>query len=95
DHDPMRCPLSDVCFACCRMGHTKDTCPNVSKRRFCEVCQNASHSIYTCPNHWRKYKLKSSLPQRSKNEAASVIPKLIMYCYNCGSNQHFGDECEE
>ncbi|KAJ3212774.1 hypothetical protein HDU82_006406 [Entophlyctis luteolus] len=28
DHDPTRCPLSDVCFACFRMGHRKDECPN-------------------------------------------------------------------
>ncbi|KAI8828012.1 hypothetical protein BJ741DRAFT_442126 [Chytriomyces cf. hyalinus JEL632] len=51
DHDPTKCPLSDVCFSCFRMGHVKDIClqlcPNRSfNKKYCDVCRSTLHSIH-------------------------------------------------
>ncbi|TPX70498.1 hypothetical protein CcCBS67573_g06514 [Chytriomyces confervae] len=34
DHDPTKCPLSDVCFSCFRMGHVKDWRAALSREQF-------------------------------------------------------------
>ncbi|KAJ3240135.1 hypothetical protein HDU81_004555 [Chytriomyces hyalinus] len=90
DHDPTKCPLSDVCFSCFRMGHVKDLCPNRTfNKKYCDVCRSTLHSIHNCPNLWRTYKLKPS----TKRKYGDATPELIYACYNCASSSHFGDQC--
>ncbi|KAJ3251196.1 hypothetical protein HDU77_006039 [Chytriomyces hyalinus] len=90
DHDPTKCPLSDVCFSCFRMGHVKDLCPNrLFNKKYCDVCRSTLHSIHNCPNLWRTYKLKPS----TKRKHGDASPEFIYACYKCASSSHFGDQC--
>lgn len=45
NHNPLECPLRDVCFICYFRGHIRSECPNASTtKRFCKFCDASSHS---------------------------------------------------
>lgn len=55
DHDPMRCPLSEICYQCFQRGHVKTDCPNYGKQKYCEYCRVNGHSTMDCAKVWRNY----------------------------------------
>ncbi|KAJ3254573.1 hypothetical protein HDU77_004059 [Chytriomyces hyalinus] len=108
DHDPTKCPLSDVCFSCFRMGHVKD----VSVFTSLETEADALICLQLCPNRSfnKKYcdvcrsTLHSihncpnlwrtyKLKPSTKRKHGDAAPELIYACYNCASSSHFGDQC--
>ncbi|OBA19850.1 hypothetical protein METBIDRAFT_32901 [Metschnikowia bicuspidata var. bicuspidata NRRL YB-4993] len=87
DHYETHCPTTIVCSRCGDRGHTWATCTSKTrKQQYCETCDLYSHSNDNCPSIWRSYLTKAIKPN-------TQLPPT--YCYNCGDDMHFGDECPE
>lgn len=87
DHYETQCPTTMICAKCGQRGHMVYACTNKTKKReYCKHCDTFSHSNYTCPSIWRSYITK---PQSGNQDTR--LP--VIYCYNCGDDSHFGDEC--
>lgn len=88
DHYETQCPTTMICSRCGQKGHGFSTCTNkMKKRQYCRTCDTFSHGEDHCPTIWRSY---------VTNPASEISAKLpIVYCYNCGSQTHFGDDCRE
>ncbi|KAJ3071546.1 hypothetical protein HDU98_005170 [Podochytrium sp. JEL0797] len=59
----------------------------------CSFCRKPGHlprdcKEKECPHFWRNYKLKPTTSNTTAN-----LPPIRMFCYNCSSNKHFGDDC--
>lgn len=81
-HDPLFCPLSEICWNCYNRGHVKQKCRETLSRRWCGYCKSTSHRVQDCHVVWRTYLYSSSkTPQR-----------VVKSCYMCAGN-HFGDDC--
>lgn len=90
DHYETQCPTTMICAKCGGKGHKALDCTNKAKKRqYCNTCDLFNHNNDTCPNIWRSYLL---LPADSLS-SDEQLP--IIYCYNCGDDKHFGDECKE
>ena len=88
DHYETQCPATVVCVRCGERGHIVAVCKNKPKKRlYCKTCDSFRHSHEDCPAIWRSY---LTLPN---NDGKLVLP--VIYCYNCASTQHYGDECSE
>jgi protein AIR1/2 len=86
DHDPLRCPLSTICFQCWRRGHQKVDCPEYRiTAKECSYCEVRGHSTMECERVWRHYILVDNPP---------LINTFTVACYNCASLDHFGDFCD-
>ncbi|KAJ3272852.1 hypothetical protein HDV01_005175 [Terramyces sp. JEL0728] len=81
DHDPVKCPLADICFHCYYRGHCRQDCRD-RRSKYCEYCRKSGHSTMECEKTWRQYIYKND-------------PKgpISVTCYHCGSSDHFGDYC--
>lgn len=87
DHYETQCPTTIVCSRCGERGHLASACTSKTrKRQYCTTCDTFSHSDFHCPNIWRSY-----ITHVPKDEEY-VLP--VMFCYNCGADTHFGDECQ-
>ncbi|KAI8849858.1 hypothetical protein BC829DRAFT_177078 [Chytridium lagenaria] len=85
DHDSMKCPLAEVCFNCYRLGHQRKDCSQAySRNRYCDFCRTSMHDTEECGLVWRRYTLSGSVHSSKR---------ITMYCFNCGTDGHFGDEC--
>lgn len=83
-HTKSSCPMK-VCNKCNLLGHTFKECKEESDpKRFkkCVYCVN-EHTESDCPI-WRQYIFKDD---------TFVKPLSIKGCTNCGSNNHFVDDC--
>lgn len=88
DHYETQCPTTIICSRCGQRGHLASACTSKTrKKQYCNHCDTFNHGDYNCPSIWRSY-----ITKVSKNEEY-VLP--IMYCYNCGADTHFGDECPQ
>lgn len=62
DHDPIRCPLGNVCFWCFNLGHNKADCKKLHESKFCHLCKASSHSTQDCQKVWRDYLMEKDPP---------------------------------
>lgn len=92
DHYETQCPTTMICSKCGLKGHIASNCTNKQKKReYCKLCDTFSHGDDRCPNIWRSY---LTLPiSKDEQDLETVLP--IIYCYNCGDDTHYGDECDE
>ena len=90
DHYSQQCPKTIKCSNCNENGHYKSKCPKKWKRVFCTLCNSKIHSRDRCPSVWRVYLLKGE-----NKEFKKVLPMHNIFCYNCGSKGHFGDDCSQ
>lgn len=88
DHYETQCPTTMLCAKCGLKGHIAVDCVNRAKKRtYCRLCDTFAHGDNTCPSIWRLY---LTLPSASQE---TVLP--VIFCYNCGAEGHYGDECTE
>lgn len=87
DHYETQCPKSMVCSNCGKKGHFKNQCSEKKARTFCTQCESKNHSDERCPSIWRSYLTVNS-------DEKKALP-MDIYCYNCASRGHYGDECFE
>ncbi|KAH6598293.1 hypothetical protein BASA50_003907 [Batrachochytrium salamandrivorans] len=85
DHDPLRCPLADLCYSCFQRGHQRGQCPSIGIRKYCYCCTSSGHSTRECTRVWRQYRFTKDTHRRSRD--------VSEYCYMCGKEGHFGDNC--
>lgn len=86
DHYETQCPTTMICSRCGQRGHLASACTSKTrKRQYCKHCDTFNHGDFNCPSIWRSY-----ITRVNKDEEY-VLP--VMYCYNCGDDTHFGDEC--
>lgn len=88
DHYETQCPTTVVCVRCGERGHVVAACTSkVKKRQYCKSCDSFRHGNENCPGIWRSY---LTIPE---NDGKLALPRI--FCYNCASQQHYGDECLE
>lgn len=88
DHYETQCPTTVVCVRCGERGHVVAACTSkVRKRQYCKDCDSFRHGTENCPGIWRSY---LTIPE---NDGKLALP--CIFCYNCASQEHYGDECLE
>ncbi|WPK23509.1 hypothetical protein PUMCH_000750 [Australozyma saopauloensis] len=88
DHYETQCPTTVLCGRCGEKGHIVSQCTSrTRKRQYCKTCDSLRHSDETCPGIWRSY---LTIPG---NDGKLELP--IMFCYNCASSEHYGDDCPQ
>lgn len=90
DHYSQHCPKAIKCANCNETGHYRSQCPNKWKRVFCTVCNSKRHGRDRCPSIWRSYLLRENI---SKKDLKLNFESI--YCYNCGGQGHYGDDCNQ
>ncbi|XP_073405761.1 zinc finger CCHC domain-containing protein 7 [Dendrobates tinctorius] len=88
------CPDS-YCSNCFMPGHAHPDCrdrPLWQKK--CFRCSMIGHYADACPEIWRQYHLTVA-PGPMKTCHSACIPKVIVYCCNCGRKGHCGYECNQ
>lgn len=85
DHLSNQCPKATRCTNCGDFGHIRADCTRKMKMIYCHRCDSKTHTASTCPKIWRRYKYKSG--------CKPSMPETI-FCYNCASEGHYGDDCD-
>ncbi|KAK9452340.1 uncharacterized protein V1518DRAFT_425286 [Limtongia smithiae] len=83
DHLTRNCPKTKRCSNCNKLGHTAASCVERRKDIYCSRCRSSRHGHETCPSIWCYYTFSGQ----------PLKPIERMYCYNCGEEGHFGDDC--
>ncbi len=91
DHYESQCPISMVCSNCGKKGHYRNNCPDKRHYNYCTYCNSRTHSTDRCPNIWRSYIVKKISHDSSVRR--DMYPSGLIFCYNCGHEGHFGDNC--
>lgn len=93
EHASYGCPNYRKCRLCRQRGHDPSACTNptsTSRNDPCDICQKIGHVEEECPRLW------CTLPQPDPTERVRKIPdeEMIRACYSCGSQFHWGDDCQ-
>lgn len=86
DHYTQQCPKAIKCANCGEEGHYRSQCPRQARRIYCTECNSKNHARERCPSIWRSYYLRERTFHRTLH-----IERV--FCYNCGHQGHFGDDC--
>ncbi|CUS23307.1 LAQU0S09e01838g1_1 [Lachancea quebecensis] len=86
DHYTQQCPKAIKCANCGEEGHYRSQCPRQARRIYCTECNSKNHARERCPSIWRSYYLRERTFCRTLH-----IERV--FCYNCGHQGHFGDDC--
>ncbi|GFY62950.1 uncharacterized protein TNIN_13771 [Trichonephila inaurata madagascariensis] len=90
NHSWLRCS-DKMCSRCSQKGHDYKRCFSY-KVETCFLCNMPGHSGKCCPDLWRRYHLTTSLGKIIKGKQRTSNSSI--FCYNCGSEGHYGAECE-
>lgn len=90
DHYETQCPTTVKCSKCGENGHLTSMCTSKTRKKtYCKSCDTFNHDDSSCPSIWRSYITKGN----KDDEESLVLP--LLFCYNCASQDHYGDECLE
>ncbi|KAL1648493.1 hypothetical protein SLS58_002248 [Diplodia intermedia] len=85
------CPTAAKCTKCRERGHSKEDCPSKLARSsadgfLCDLCNEKGHPEEECTLLWRSFN-PDKIPNLNK------VARMTVSCYQCGSRQHWGDDC--
>ncbi|CCH63122.1 hypothetical protein TBLA_0J01250 [Henningerozyma blattae CBS 6284] len=96
DHYSTHCKKVMFCSNCNQMGHYRSHCPEKIIYKNCSTCNSKLHTEDRCSSIWRSYILNRSNDKhdpKTKEKKKLVLPMHLIFCYNCASKGHFGDDC--
>ncbi|KAK4444855.1 hypothetical protein QBC34DRAFT_179496 [Podospora aff. communis PSN243] len=92
DHRTVACGLEKLAPmgyspSCIHAGHPEEQCPYNRDITLepCKLCQFSQHLENVCDRVWRTYEPE---PERIRK-----VKGLTAYCYQCGGEGHYGNEC--
>jgi hypothetical protein len=92
-HYALACPSAVRCSKCYALGHAKSSCPEklqatkseAARKLKCKSCNSNEHTEGTCHWLWRTFHHDEHLVRK--------VPRLLVFCYSCGAEGHWGAEC--
>ncbi|KAG5361816.1 Protein AIR1 [Yarrowia sp. C11] len=85
DHDTADCTMLRKCSNCGESGHLRAECTASKRTIFCWRCDSRIHTEDKCHLIWRDY-VKDRRGPHGTN---------CVFCYHCGGQGHYGDECTD
>ncbi len=90
-HFSKACPTMRKCTRCRERGHRAQQCPSKLARStadgfFCDLCSQPGHVEEECARLWRTF-------DPAKKACLNKVASVVVSCYSCGSNTHWGDDC--
>ncbi|KAK5753547.1 hypothetical protein LTS12_016387 [Elasticomyces elasticus] len=94
-HFAAACPAYRKCGKCRQRGHDAAHCTRRAVQGGgaddpCDVCAHTGHVEEECTDLWRTIGTVDAQRQVTRVAARSMRKA----CYNCGSNKHWGDNCD-
>lgn len=90
-HFASACPHAQKCDRCGEKGHSIHACPSklklVGEELECDLCSGKGHHAYECTQLWSTY-----FPDRL--QTVNKVSSLVVGCYSCGSQLHWGADCD-
>ncbi|KAI4858608.1 hypothetical protein F4820DRAFT_442111 [Hypoxylon rubiginosum] len=88
-HTSFGCPTKQRCSKCRQLGHNSRSCQEklalaVGEQGGCAFC-GAEHTEEQCTEIWRSFVLSA--------EAHKKVKDIPAFCYTCGAQGHYGQEC--
>ncbi|KAK3378599.1 hypothetical protein B0H63DRAFT_525817 [Podospora didyma] len=89
DHRSHGCSTRQRCSKCKQLGHSRKQCREKlalpKEEMVCALCDSQGHTEAYCARLWRTF-----LPNP---ETVKKVNALLVYCYSCGGEGHYGPEC--
>ncbi|KAI8867997.1 hypothetical protein GQ42DRAFT_103994, partial [Ramicandelaber brevisporus] len=92
-HIERNCPLkAGTCLSCGQLGHRRIDCPFSAEQ--CHRCNRRGHKAAECTERYNAKLHSDCMDCAGGSHHANEYGKLNrVYCYNCASTAHFGDDC--